>query len=175
MAIEQMYAAFSASSEQYFAKMGKSFASNMRTDQMPVAGGPVMLIENPANSNQDLSLARIVISTSHICEWFRKRSVVVSYPANGRGAVLPAVNRGGNKENIPIVKTYSMVGKSAAIKTGFEKSVFIPEKYPYNIVEDGNIILKPGENLIWGAYPVEVLKDPFIINFELVWWESPTV
>jgi hypothetical protein len=173
--VNYMYGNFSSSMEQFFSsKAGgrKAFASNIEIQlSSNNNGGPVIMLENPADSDQDINLSRIVVSTEDHCKWRRRRSTTVGININ-RGTALTAVNRGGGV-NVPKGKVYNLVGKTLA-DTGFEKSVFIPGNTVYNVVEDGCIILRPGQNLIWFCtYQAVILKGAPIVCFEIVWWETP--
>lgn len=136
-----------------------------------VAGSPVALFENPANSGVDVYIHSIELGSNNAGRLTRSRGV----PVTTRLTPRPNINRGGG--------TYT--GKARLYAGGNTapqfvatppavsgKTTFISANSQDHDEVEGSIILRPGENLYW-FYDADS-RLAAVASVEVVWWEAAT-
>lgn len=155
--------------EQYYAsKEGGNcaFASTTGAVSVGTSGGTYAAFLNPSNSGIDCYIARTVVGTNRAGRIERYRNPTI-LPVGSSQAIL---NRGGGTNT---AKSQLYAGSAANVSGGtMSKVLFLPATSTDSSLENGAIILKPGQSYSFWFIPDT--NQSALATIELVWWELAT-
>lgn len=153
---------------QYYATgAGGRVSFNITSGAVTVSTASMMILafSNPVSSPVDLYIERITLSNATNGLWTRLRNATIT----PTGAPLVSQNRGGG-DNLSESRSY--LASSATITGGIAtSSTHVGAYFPFNIEEDGALILRPGQNAVWSFAPVGGLGST-TASINIVYWGS---
>lgn len=161
--------------EQYYAESNggnNSFGSCSGAVDVSSKGGIFAIFVNPIGSGVNAHVARSTVGQNQEgrIERFTNATVTVIKTATPQ----PLINRGGGTTVSP-ARLY-VPPNATATGGAITKVSFLKENTTFPTEENGSVIVRPGQNLIWSYVPDSnkgtLLKGVFLATLEITWWNS---